>query len=275
MTPDQKRLAIWAGAGAAIIAAGWIALMVRDGANIGGEADKLHATYLKLYHPEKPGGFAIGQAQDELRSISKGQAEETASAEAALAPALPAAYLVETLGEAAAQVTADHAALRQRSARTRIQLPSVLPFEGGLDADQKGRSRQLASLALIRLSVQACMDAGVTRIASITPGQATLSPSGEFAVFSCDLDVEADWGANARLIASLAQADGRGLGMRQLELVNQPDRTQRLRLSTTLTTLNREDWGIATGPAGTAPAAGQSPASGEGGRLRRLGGARP
>jgi len=250
---------------------------VRDGTSgaVAAEADKLHATYLKLYHPDKPGGFAIGQAQDELRSISKGQAEETATAEAALAPALPAAYLVETLSEAAAQVTADHATLRQRSARTRIALPTTLPFESGLDADPKARSRQLASLVLIRLSVQACMDAGVTRIVAINPGQASLSPGGEFAVFTCDLDIEAEWGANARLLASLAQADGRGLGIRQLELVNQPDRTQRLRLSTTLTAPNREGWGILASGGGSTPASSPATGGSEGGRLRRLGGARP
>lgn len=287
MSAERRRLVLWAGCGAAIVATGFAVLLIRGSMHaetISG-ADTLHASYLKLYHPDKPDGFAIEPARNELRAIVAAQTTELETTEGSLAPPIGAAYLVESLSEAAAQVTTDYAALRQLSARTRIPIPGGLPFEGGLDADNKSRARQLASLALIRQALQTCMHAGVAKIANVGPGQAFASPGGEYAVFVADVEVEADWAATARLIAALAQPDGRGLGLRSLEVVSNPDKPLRGRLSITMTTANRESWGLGALPAAAAPASGgasgaTSPASpanpGEGGsRLRRLGGARP
>jgi hypothetical protein len=278
MSPDRRRLVIWAGCGAAVIAAGFAVLFIRGSAHeetLSG-ADSLHAGYVKHYHPDKPEGFAIEQARTELQDITAKQAGELATAEGSLAPPLAAVYLVESLSEAAAQVTADYSALRQLSARTRIGIPASLPFESGLDADAKARARQLAGLALIRQAVQTCMHAGVARINNVVPGQPFASPGGEYAVFAADLEVEADWAATARLVAAFAQADGRGLGLRSLEVASGgADKPLRTRLTATLTTTNREAWGLGampvTAPAATAPAGGGE----SGGRLRRLGGARP
>jgi hypothetical protein len=276
MSPDRRSLLLWAGAGAAVIAAGFAVLLLR--ANSHAEtlsgADTLHASYLKLYHPDKPEGFAIGQARDELADFAKKQSDELATTEGSLAAPLAAAYLVSSLTEAAAQVTADYATLRQLSARSKITIPSSLPFEGGLDADGKARARQLASLALIRQTLQTCMHAGVAKVGNVTPGQAFASPGGEYAVFTADLEVEADWAATARLVAAFAQADGRGLGLRSLDVSGGTDKPLRSRLTAALTTSNREIWGLGALPA-SAPASTTPAAAGEGGRLRRLGGARP
>lgn len=278
MTPDRRRLVVWAGCGAVVIAAGFAVLFIRASSHaetLSG-ADTLHASYQKHYHPDKPDGFAIEQARSELQDITTKQAAELATAEGSLAPPLAAIYLVESLSEAAAQVTADYSALRQLSARTRIGIPAALPFETGLDADAKARARQLVSLALIRQAVQTCMHAGVARIGNVLPGQPFSSPGGEYAVFAADLEVEADWAATARLVAAFAQADGRGLGLRSLEVAGGGDKPLRTRFTATLTTANRESWGLGalpvTAPATAAPAAGGGES---GGRLRRLGGARP
>jgi hypothetical protein len=42
--------------------------------------------------------------------------------------------------------------------------------------------------------VQTCIDARVARIGNVIPGQGFASPGGDYAVFTADLDVEADWG---------------------------------------------------------------------------------
>lgn len=282
MTPDTRRLAIWAGCGAAVVAAGFAVLFIRSSAHeeTFSGADALHAGYVKHYHPDKPEGFAIEQARSELQDIASKQSGELATAEGSLAPPLAPIYLVESLSEAAAQVTADYSALRQLSARTRIAIPASLPFESGLDADAKARARQLAGLALIRQAVQTCMHAGVARINNVVPGQPFASPGGEYAVFASDLEVEADWAATARLVAAFAQADGRGLGLRNLEVTSSAsDKPLRTKLTATLTTTNREGWGLGAMPASApaaAPAASAPAGGGEsGGRLRRLGGSRP
>lgn len=279
MSPDGRRLVYWAGGGALILAAGagWIALRASTSSEEIASAETLHASYVKLYHPDKPGGFAVDKAQGELRAIATEQAEELRSAEGQLTPAMPGGYLVESLSEAAAQVTADYSALRQLSARSKIAIPAALPYESGLDADAKARARQLGNLALVRQAVQTCLNANVARVAAVAPGQAFASPGGEYAVFVCDIEVEADWPATARLLDALARPDGRGLGLRSLETANGSENKQlmRVRLSASLTTLNREAWGLGSMPAaGAAPEA--APAGAEGGsRLRRLGGARP
>ncbi len=278
MTAAHRRLVIWAGCGAVVLAAGFAVLCLRGSAHeetLSG-ADALRLGYQKHYHPDKPEGFAIEQARTELQDLATKQAAELVTAEGSLAPPLGAGYLVASLSEAAAQVTADYSALRQLSARTRIGIPAALPFETGLDADAKARARQLASLALVRQAVQTCMHAGVARIGNVVPGQPFASPGGEYAKFAADLEVEADWAATARLVAAFAQADGRGLGLRSLEVVGGGDKPLRTRLTATLTTPNREAWGLGalpiTTPATAAPAAGGGES---GGRLRRLGGARP
>ncbi len=276
MSPDARRLAIWAGCGGAVILTGFAVLYIRGSAHtetLTG-ADALHVSYQKHYHPDKPDGFAVEQARAELQDITAKQAGELATAEGSLAPPLAPVYLVESLSEAAAQVTADYSALRQLSARTRIGIPASLPFESGLDADAKARARQLAGLALVRQSLQTCMHAGIARVGSVVPGQSYASTDGEYAVFTADIEVEADWAATARLVAAFAQADGRGLGLRNLEVTGGGDKPLRTRLTATLTTANREAWGLGalpvTAPSGATPAAGDG-----GGRLRRLGGARP
>lgn len=274
MTPDNKRLWTWSAAGIALVAAGWGAAMWRGGIrnDNAAEADRLYTRYVALYHPDKPGGFAVEQAQTELRTTVTAQTEELKAAEAALAPAVPSAYLASDLANANAQVQADLEALRQLSSRTKVTIPTSLPFQTGLDAAAAGRARQLANLLLIRLAVQSAMHAGVARVNTILPGEAVASPDKNYAVFSCALDVEATWTATSRLVGAFSTADGRGLGLRSLD-IEQPnaaaDQMQKVRITATLTAPNHEPWGLAAAPANPG-----TPTEG-GVRLRRLGSARP
>lgn len=277
MSPDQRRLWTWAGAGAAIIAVGWGVLLWRGGTrgDIAAEADKLHADYLKFYHPDKP-GFAVDQAQAELRKTAGDQIDELRTTEGALAPPMPDAYMRGDLADANAQVQTDLEELRQLSARTKVAIPGSLPFQGGLDAEAKARARQLAHLKLVRLAVQTALQAGVTRVGAVAPGEAYASPDLAYAVFTCALDLDASWDATARLIATLGSADGRGLGLRSLEITSSaPDQPQKVRLVATLTAPNREAWGLAPGQVPAAPSAAGGTAAPANGGVRRLGNARP
>lgn len=276
MTPDSRRLIAWAGAGAAILVAGfaWITIRASGASETAASAETLHASYVKLYHPDKPEGLPVDKAQTELRDIAKAQADELRTAEGQLTPAMPGTYLVESLSEAATQVTADYTALRQLSARSKIPIPATLPYEGGLDADGKARARQLGNLALIRQAVQTCLHANVAKVSAVAPGPAFASPGGDYAVFVCDLDIEGDWASAARLLGAFAQPDGRGLGLRSLDATGGVDKPLRLRVTASMTLLNRDAWGLGAAPAQeAAPAAGGT--SDGGSRLRRLGGARP
>lgn len=277
MSPEGRRLAVWAGTGGAILAAGaaWIAIRADAAAETAASVETLHATYARLYHPDKPEGLSVETAQAELRTIATAQAEELRTAEGQLAPAMPAAYLVDSLSEAATQVTADYTALRQLSARTRIPIPAGLPYEGGLDADATARARQLGNLALIRQAVQTCLHANVARLGSVGPGQGFAAPGGEYAVFTCELEAEGDWAATARLLAAFALPDGRGLGLRSVEASGGGDKPLRTRLVVSMTTVNNPAWGLGAAPAEAAPGAAPAPPAEGGSRLRRLGGARP
>lgn len=279
MTPDQKRFWKWSLAGIVIVAIGWGVAGWRGGvrSDNAAQADKLHARYVELYHPDKPPGFAVNEAQAELRSVALAQTEELKAAEAALAPAIPADYLRNDLANANAQVQADLERLRQLSARDRVAIPATLPFQTGLDADAKGRARQLANLLLVRTAVQSAIQAGVARVTTITPGDAFASPGKHYAVFTCALELEATWTATARLVGAFSAADGRGLSLRGLEIESptaSPDQVQKVRLTATLTAPNHESWGLAESAAPTATGTPGTPAEG-GGRLRRLGTARP
>lgn len=286
MSPDQRRMWTWAGAGLAVVAVGWGVLLWRGSArnDLAANADELYngkEGYLKLYHPDKP-GFAVAQAQDELRRTAASQVEELHATEGALAPPMPEAYLKSDLSDANSQVQTDLEVMRQLSARTNILIPTTLPFQGGLDAEAKARARQLAQLRLVRLAIESALQAGVARVAAVAPGESYASPDLAYAVFTCSLDVDAGWEATGRMIATLAAADGRGLGLRSLEVTaspaatvaNQPQPLQKVRLVATLTAPNRETWGLAPGLAPTA-APGTTAAPAGGGGVRRLGNARP
>lgn len=277
MSPDGRRLAIWTIAGGAILAAGaaWIVIRADAAAETAASTETLHASYVKLYHPEQPEGLSVETAQRDLLAIAAAQRDELRTAEGQLAPTMPAAYLVDSLSEAATQVTADYTAVRQLSARTRIPIPAALPYEGGLDAEAKARARQLGNLALIRQAIQTCLHANVAKLNTVNPGQGFASPGGEYAVFTCDIDVEGDWAATARLLAAFALPDGRGLGLRSIDASGGGDKPLRTRLVVSLTTTNNPAWGLGAAPAESSPGATQAQPAESGSRLRRLGGARP
>lgn len=279
MSPDRRRLLLWAGAAGVVVVAGfaWTHLAGTGRSETAAKADALHASYRKLYHPDKPAGLAVDAAQTELRELARKQSDELTATSVPLAPPIPSAYLAGSLSEAATQVNADYTALRQLAARNKVALPQSLPFESGLDADAQARGRQLANLALIRQGVQACINAGVQRITGISPGLPAAAPGGDYASFVCDIEVDGDWPAVARLLAALAQADGRGLGLRSAELATTADRSLHAKLAMTLTTVNRESWGLEEmKPAAAAASPGSQPGGTAGSRLRRpTAGARP
>lgn len=261
MKSASRSLALWGGGGAAVVLAGWIVLLARsEGRNAALEqAGRLHERYVKLYHPDQPAGLPVARATQDIAAAAKLQAEERSSAERILAPPLAAAYLVEGVGDATAQVTADYASLRQQANKQSVSLPAGLPFEGGLEADAKLRARQLATLALIRQALHTCMVAGVVRIGNVSPGRPYASPNAAYAVFPCDIEVEADWQALSNLLAAFARPDGRGLGLAGLNISDPgSDRPKRARFTALLTTPNRTAWGLEAAAAAPAAAPGAS-----------------
>ncbi|MEK7413015.1 MAG: hypothetical protein AAB263_06840 [Planctomycetota bacterium] len=277
VTADMRRFALWAGIGAGAVLLGFIILLVRGASEstTGMNASRLHAAYVKAYHPDKPNGLAVEAAQTELRTKVALQNEELTATVSALSPPLPEPYTKTDLADVGNQIRTDYAAIRQLASRIRIAIPLNLPFEKDLDAAPKIRARQLVWLRLVCLSMETCLQAGVSKLNSVGPGECFGSPSKNDAVFTCNLELEATWDVGIRLLAGLATADGRGLGLRHVEIAVNADKTQRIKLTTQLTTPNRDIWELI--PAAESPtrdAANTIPAS-TAPTIRRLGGPRP
>ncbi|MBA3710265.1 MAG: hypothetical protein H0W83_15750, partial [Planctomycetes bacterium] len=173
MTPDQRVLVVWGGVGGAIIVVGCIALAMRGStlSEITPRARSQHATYLKLYHPDRPQeGMPAAEALQELNKAKERQDNALHKVEAALVPDLPKGYLGNEVNSAAATIHADHATMKTRAQSQQMGLPSTLPLDSGPDKDEGKRAIQLAQLYLYRAVVDQCLDAGVSKITAITPG---------------------------------------------------------------------------------------------------------
>jgi hypothetical protein len=175
-------------------------------------------------------------------NAAKEQADAVAQA-AILTPPLPESYRAVDLASATKKVRDDLEALRLRSDRLGIPLPRPLPFEGGLDSDTAVRGVQLAFLSAIRLAVDRCLDAGVARIGKLDTVRAWSDPSGSYACFAIDLEVEAPAAAIQALIGDLQQRPESGLALNRAHIEpGRADAAQKLALGLVLLTTNLPDW---------------------------------
>lgn len=288
MTSDTRTLAIWGGTAGAIAVLGLIWMVVR-----GGALDDDRAAIRQLETDLAKAQPAGGKLDAQLAALQKQAQEQTKAlteASTVLVPELKPEYQAADLTSAATRVTTDLKALRQRAERTRVTLPTALPLEGGLDPDEAVRQIQLAQLELYRATLDTLMDAGVTRILTLTPGRAWADPTASYAILTAEVDVEAPYEVVTATLQAFQAAHNQGIGLRNLSLLPNPvkaDAPLRCKLTVSLLTPNKPLWklipekapvavptatpvkagskpAVSTSPATTAqPAAGAKPASGK------------
>jgi hypothetical protein len=268
MTPEQKTLAIWGGGLAAALIAGWIALGMRGERldELQGAAEGLTRKYAELYPKE---GIPVVEATKKWKGLLEHQEAALKDAEAAMVPSLPRNYLDTDLSSAAGQVRTDLLYLKQKADRQKVKLPAALPFEEGLDNDAKVRGTQLASLYLYRNALDACMDAGATRITGVHVGKASTDPNEKYALFTCDIELSVTYEQAQQLMLDLLQKQGRaGFGIRALSLEHDKTSNERMNITVSLLTANDPAWGL-KGDQGARPG---QPGGGGGGRFGKMGG---
>ena len=159
-----------------------------------------------------------------LEAAAKQQQDELAKAVAALAPPLKSEYMITDAVSAVARVRSDLVAVRTRAERSKVTLPSTLPFASGvLDPDDSIRSLQLAQLALVRLSLESIMDAGILQVNTVTAGRSWLSPvaanpKDPLAAVSCDIELVAGIEPLATWLKGLTDNRTPGLSLRSLQI---------------------------------------------------------
>lgn len=276
MTPEQRTMAIWGGGIAAGVIVGWIIVGGVRGPLLDERhtvAEGLFKNYSDLY-PEK--GMAVDEATKKWKTLFEHQQSALKDAEASLVPPLPRKYTDADLSSGAAQVHADLQYLKQKAQRQKVTIPGTLPFEEGLDADEKQRLLQLAQLYLYRNALDTCMDAGVDRISSvrIEKEKGSTDPGGRYAVLLCQLDLEVTWEKASQVLLDLIQAQNtKGFGVRALSLVHDRSGNERLSLTISLLTANNPAWGLRPELAPNAPKTGSGTGGSGGGRFgAKLGG---
>jgi hypothetical protein len=276
MNPEQRTMTIWGGGLAAGVIIGWIIVggvrgpLLEERHNV---AEGLFKSYSDLY-PEK--GMAVDEATKKWKTVFEHQQSALKDAEASLVPPLPPKYTNTDLSTGAAQVHADLQYLKQKAQRQKVTIPGTLPFEEGLDADEKQRLLQLAQLYLYRNAIDTCMDAGVDRIGSVRveKEKGSTDAGGRYAVLVCQLELEVTWEKASQVLLDLIQAQNtKGFGVRALSLVHDRSGNERLSLTISLLTANNPAWGLRPDTGPVAPKGGGTGASGGGGRFGgKLGG---
>jgi hypothetical protein len=237
VTPVQRSLAIWGGGTLVILIIGVVALAIRGSTldDLNGEAGKLYADYVRLYHPDKPNdGLPESDTERELTRAKDLQADALNKAEATLVPELSPAYTNTAVNEADAQVHADYQAIRQLADSRKVRLPSNLPFTQGLDQDPNRRSLQLATLYLYRAVLDRCIQSGVTKIIGVTPDKAILDPSKSYMQVSCLFSLETHYEAGQKVLQELLKASNLGIGLSALHLEQKTDVVQSMIFTATL-----------------------------------------
>ena len=242
MTKDGRTLVMWGGIAGAVAVLGIIWVSVRGStlADSVARAQQLSNDQAKAQSPgvklEQQIAAALKSTQDQDKAL-----QQTAGA---LVPPLKAEYRVADLTSAANRVATDLKALRQRAERTRVALPSALPLEAGLDADEGVRQLQLAQLDLYRVSLDTIMDSGITRISAVAPGRAWADPSSTYAILTAELDLEGPYEAVQATLQGFLGAHAQGVGLRGATIVPgaRPDSPMRVHLTTSLLTPNQTAW---------------------------------
>jgi hypothetical protein len=262
MTSDTRTLTIWGAAAGAvtIIALAWVLIRGSSLSDARERVKTLSADYAKA----QSNGTRLDSQIQALQRAAQDQTKALEQAAGTLVPELKPEYQVTDLTSGANRVATDLKALRQRADRTRVALPGSLPLEGGLDPDESARQLQLAQLWLYRLALDTVMDAGVTRIATVTPGRAWSDPSGTYAILTADLDLDAPYEALQATLQALLAGHRQGLGLRALALTPNPakaDGPLRAKLTVSLLTANRAAWKLIPDKAPVPPAVSPKPAA--------------
>lgn len=217
MTPTGQQLAWWGG-GTCALALVSIILYVIQGSTltaVSQRADKLEASYNRLYHPSRPkDGVFVEDLTRDLNRAQQLQAEQLGLAQAALVPELPQAYLMPDLTNDNGVASTDNAQLTNEALSHNVEIPTHPPFPS-LAADQNERAVQMAKLHLYRRVIEMCIEAKVAQVVSVKmlPGS-QFDPSHTYQVFSCEFVVDASFSAGQRLIDQLTHShDGIALSM--------------------------------------------------------------
>lgn len=257
MTPEQKTLAMWCGVLVALLLIGWLVLDMRGEvfASTRQSASALIAKY-DLSHPSN--GKSAVEAKKQLRQSQAQQDAALVEAESALVPPLPDQFISAELSAAESAVRDAINQLEQKSTRQGVKLAD-LPFKTqGLDLKPELRRMQLAQVYLYSGVLDACIDAGVTAVNAVRLGNGgTADPSESYGLLTCDVELEAKWkgGTNQLMADLLARQNRKGYGLRQLEIIQNEDGTQRVRLTASLITKFDKDWGLKSEAGGVRPSA--------------------
>jgi hypothetical protein len=242
MTAGQRNLMFWSGGLALVLIVGWWVLAERAEKlkNHQDEAKELTRKYADLYPAN---GIPASEALSKWNSLLAHQEAALKQAEDKLVPDLPDGYTNTDLNRAAAQVHADLLHLKQRAESKKAALPSVLPFEEGLDADAEQRGLQLAQLYLYRTAIDTCLDAAVNRISSIQVAKGHCDPDGKYAVLLCELDLGTTFDiADQLLIDFVEKNHAKGIGVWAVSLDQTRDGSQQFKLTVSLLTINHPAW---------------------------------
>lgn len=261
MTPEQKTMMVWSGGLAGTLLVGWLVLDMR------GETftttQKSAAALISRYdrsHPPK--GKSANEAKKQIKQVLAQQDSALTEAEAALVPPLDERFTNPEISAAEGTIREEINKIEQKAQRQTVKLPD-LPFKtAGLDPKPDIRRMQLAQVYLYSGVLDACIEAGVTAVNSVRLGNgASGDPSESYAMLTCDVELEAKWkgGTNQLLADLLARQNRKGYGIRNLEITQNDDGTQRVRLTASLITRFDKDWGIKTEGGGTRPAAPAAP----------------
>jgi hypothetical protein len=247
MTPDQREIAIWGGGTLAIIVVGAAVLTWRGGEldAVGVKAGNLHADYVKLYHPDKPGdGILAAEAERDLVRAKDLQSEQLEKADTVLVADLPASYAAIDLVSAGHQVYADHQSIHQTAQMKHVALPASLPYDAPLDADPAKRALQLGNLYLYRAVLDQCIRVGVAKVNSVAPGKAESDPTGSYVLLSCDFDVEGSYESAVQLLQALIETQRAGIGVASLAMDVPAEKTQHLRFTASLIAPTRPGFSV-------------------------------
>jgi hypothetical protein len=258
MTSDQKLLGVWGGGALALIVVGRIVLGSRADslAENKNKAQDLHRRYEALYPAE---GMTAAEADQKLGRLVEHQKKATEQAENFLVPNLPKEYEISDLGSASSQASAELDTLTQRAQRQKVELPTSLPFKGGLDQDEDKRSIQLAQLYLYRKVLDLLMDVGIKKVDTVTTGKSTRDPSGNYAVATCEFAFTAEYQSCQQLLMQLLNCHEIGIGLREIDIEQSKDGSQKVRLVASLLMVNRPSWNL---PVEAAPVATRASADG-------------
>lgn len=243
MTNETRTIALWGGIAGAAAVVGLIWVTART-STLEDQRTRT-ATLATAMATAQPSGVRLDQQLTVVQHSGQEQAKALDEASAVLAPELKTEYRASDLTSAANRVATDLKALRQRADRTGVKLPSSLPLESGLDADETVRQLQLAQLDLYRVALDTLMEAGVQRITSLQPGRAWADASGAFAILTTEIDIEAPYEVIQAALQGFLAAHKQGVGVRGVSLIptpGRPDAPQRSHLIVSLILPNQSAW---------------------------------